>query len=235
MISNNHSLVQSFCVSACFSFELCSCDRFQVATGHRYMAFDRTSLGAILAAAGHAAQGGHEGDGANVTWKLRQQPLGRASMGMGVWSWMWSRFRLKEDKKNLGYLMGMSGVCIETWNAEVLKMTVAWSLFRYQKSFLASGKVAVKIRRGQAIALDRSKYCFVLHLAPSKMLLSVLCSTLHRKGRTVNQHSTIVYTLNSESKIIEYWYTYVEHYRHRSIWKNHQHWQPKLALASDCN
>ena len=79
MISNNYSLVQSFCVSGCFFLELCSCDRFQVATGHRYMAFDRTSLGAILAAAGHAAQSGHEGDGANVAWKLRQQPLGRAS------------------------------------------------------------------------------------------------------------------------------------------------------------
>lgn len=134
-----------------------------------------------------------------------------------------------------GYLMGMSGVCIETWNAQVLKMTVAWSLFRFQKSFLASGKVTVKICRGQAVALERSKYSFVLHLAPSKMLLSVFCSTLHRKGRTVNQHCTIVYTLNSESKIIEYRYTYVEHYRYRSIWKNHQHWQPKLPLASDCN
>ena len=39
------------------------------------MAFHRTSLAAILAAAGHAAQGGVEGDGANVAWKLR--PLGR--------------------------------------------------------------------------------------------------------------------------------------------------------------
>lgn len=145
MISNNqHNL---FKVSACFLLELCSFDRFQVATGQRYMAFYR-SLAAILAAAGHAAQEGVEGDRANVAWKLRD-PLIRASMG---------------------------GLELDVPISKVL----------------ASGKVTVKIR-GQAVALDRSKYSFVLHMAPSKMILSVFCSTLHRKRGTVNQHSTIVY------------------------------------------